>query len=445
MWRGGGADGPRSPEHADADVVDGGARLVAQLLRFRGVADAEAAAFLAPTLADGLRSPRVVAGLTVAATVLAETVPQRREIFVEVAGGVDGIAAAAILVGGLRAFGAIAWAGATQAAAGGLSVSSGTMLESGNPRAARIVLCDGGTAVVADPTGAEVTVCFADLSRSGVAFYLLAGVRMVLGQRGDTIRHDLRGYLDLVALGTIAAGTKLRDENRVFVACGLRQMDRAPRAGLQAVKSCALVERTSVQEMVRRIIPRLWSHGDEYTRLLELLTTESAERAEVLAAEMEVRYAERRVRGEWTHPSQEGEAGEQTDGELIIDAELSLAHITPRLVATLTRLAPHGPGNPAPSFLVRGAEIVSARIVGNASRPHLRVRLKQDGRTMTGLGFELGRSPVHAGMHVDVVCRPGMTVWHGVERLRLEIRAIRPSELQSSYQIPENMNEYGVP
>ena len=55
---------------------------------------------------------------------------------------------------------------------------------------------------------------------------------MELRARGHVTLPDLRRYLDLVALGTVADVVPLREENRVLVAYGLRELDRTTRPGL---------------------------------------------------------------------------------------------------------------------------------------------------------------------------------------------------------------------
>lgn len=74
--------------------------------------------------------------------------------------------------------------------------------------------------------------------------------------------------------------------------------------------------------------------------------------------------------------------------EIKIDAEISLAEITPRLVRLLNEFAPFGPGNMRPVFLARNLELAGApRIVG---KNHLRFKVKQNGGVIDAIGFNLG-------------------------------------------------------
>jgi single-stranded-DNA-specific exonuclease len=76
-----------------------------------------------------------------------------------------------------------------------------------------------------------------------------------------------------------------------------------------------------------------------------------------------------------------------TEPLLALDAEVALSSLTQALAEALVALEPHGPGNPEPVFLARDVRVVSARSVGDPSRPHLRLRLSQDGRTVPAIAF----------------------------------------------------------
>jgi len=80
---------------------------------------------------------------------------------------------------------------------------------------------------------------FKGMCSAGVAFYLCAGLRTRLSQRGRTGLPDPRAWLDLVALATVCDMMPLVDENRVLVTAGLRLMSRALRPGLAALLAAA--------------------------------------------------------------------------------------------------------------------------------------------------------------------------------------------------------------
>lgn len=73
---------------------------------------------------------------------------------------------------------------------------------------------------------------FPDLSGVGVA-YKLAEAVLSEAESPEAIAPE--SLLDLVALGTVADVVPLRDENRYFVVEGIRQMNREPRPGMEAL------------------------------------------------------------------------------------------------------------------------------------------------------------------------------------------------------------------
>jgi len=83
-------------------------------------------------------------------------------------------------------------------------------------------------------------------------------------------------------------------------------------------------------------------------------------------------------------------------------------------------------------------------VVGEPARPHLRVRLRQGGRTLPAIGFGMGTLPVRAGQRVDVVFTPRRERWQGAERLELEILSLRGSDPDGGGQGPEIVQKSSV-
>ena len=72
---------------------------------------------------------------------------------------------------------------------------------------------------------------------------------------------------------------------------------------------------------------------------------------------------------------------------LRLDAELPFAEINPRTMEQLARLAPHGIGNPQPSFSTRGVEVAAPpRIL---KEKHIKLQLRHDGVTMSAVGWSM--------------------------------------------------------
>jgi single-stranded-DNA-specific exonuclease len=138
-----------------------------------------------------------------------------------------------------------------------------------------------------------------DLTGVGVAFKLAHAITNALLERGkiSATDIDLKSYLDLVALGTIADMGALRGENRILVRYGLKQLQLLSRVGLEklfAVSALAPDELTPV-DIASKIAPRLNSLGRvaEPIKGVKLLLIRDSEEAERLAAELDLSNLER--------------------------------------------------------------------------------------------------------------------------------------------------------
>src|SRR5262249_59947260 len=80
-----------------------------------------------------------------------------------------------------------------------------------------------------NPHRPDSTYPFRGLASVGLSFFVAAALRTALRERrwfGPRPEPDVRDLLDLVAVGTIADLAPLRDENRLLVAAGLRELTR---------------------------------------------------------------------------------------------------------------------------------------------------------------------------------------------------------------------------
>jgi single-stranded-DNA-specific exonuclease len=103
-----------------------------------------------------------------------------------------------------------------------------------------------------------------DLAGVGVAFFLLVALRKRLREEGwfsDRPEPDLRHYLDLVALGTIADLVPLQGINRTLTRHGLKLLDQGRRAGVRALKQVAGVKTVSSGVVGFQLAPRLNAAG----------------------------------------------------------------------------------------------------------------------------------------------------------------------------------------
>jgi single-stranded-DNA-specific exonuclease len=129
----------------------------------------------------------------------------------------------------------------------------------------------------------------AELCATGVAYKLAAAL---LGEQ------HVEPELDLVALATVADLVPLRGENRALVRAGLAVARRAGRPGLRALCAAAGVQPVRLDEgdLAFRIGPRINAAGRLYRADagVELMLTESDERAAAIAAELDGANRERR-------------------------------------------------------------------------------------------------------------------------------------------------------
>lgn len=138
-----------------------------------------------------------------------------------------------------------------------------------------------------------------DLTGVGVAFKLAHGITNQLVAEGKITpkKIDLKRYLDLVALGTIADMGALVGENRLLVRYGLRQLRKTKRIGLSKLVSVCDVDLNDVSTFIvaSKIAPRLNSLGriDDPKKGVQLLLVRNVATAEKLAIELDLNNIER--------------------------------------------------------------------------------------------------------------------------------------------------------
>ncbi len=138
-----------------------------------------------------------------------------------------------------------------------------------------------------------------NLTGVGVAFKLAHAITNALISNGSIspTKIDLKRYLDLVALGTIADMGSLLGENRILVRYGLRQLRKTKRIGLAklfTVCDLKLGEITPV-DIASKVAPRLNSLGRiaDPRKGVELLLIRDPVAAELLAKELDLNNIER--------------------------------------------------------------------------------------------------------------------------------------------------------
>ncbi|MDX1778055.1 MAG: single-stranded-DNA-specific exonuclease RecJ, partial [Thermodesulfobacteriota bacterium] len=153
---------------------------------------------------------------------------------------------------------------------------------------------------VLNPKRPDCTFPFKGLAGVGVAFNLLMGLRKTLRDQGffnGTTPPNLKQYLDLVALGTIADMVPLVDENRILVKYGLHELTHGNRIGIKALKEvCGILASSITSYLVAfRLAPRINAPGrlSQAVKSVELLTTDDYTVAQELALSLEKENSQR--------------------------------------------------------------------------------------------------------------------------------------------------------
>ncbi|MBI4774753.1 MAG: single-stranded-DNA-specific exonuclease RecJ [Deltaproteobacteria bacterium] len=154
---------------------------------------------------------------------------------------------------------------------------------------------------VIDPKQAQCPYPEAGLSGAGVALNLVVALRAAIR---DELPHNaasntnLKSYLDLVALGTVADIVPLTGQNRILVKAGLSLLSQSVRPGIRALKQVSEINDgpLSTWDIAFRLAPRLNAAGRMGTAsdAFDLLVTDSAEEALALASRLENQNRQRK-------------------------------------------------------------------------------------------------------------------------------------------------------
>lgn len=297
-----------------------------ELLARRGHVDVEAARrFLNPRLAD-LTAPDAMADRSLAADRLARAIRAGEQIAVFGDYDCDGMTSAAIMTEVIEALGGRAMTFIASRFEGGYGVSTAAVDKILASGARLLVTCDCGSSdhvslervrsagldcVVIDhhlvpdvalpvlaflnPHRPECGFPYKGLASCGLALSVGAALRTALGRE-----LDLRRWLDLVAIGTIADVAPLDGDNRALVRAGLKVLAEARRPGIRALFDLAKLDAQApitAEDVAFRIAPRLNAPGrlGSPDSAVKLLLSKSAEEAQALAAEIEHSTTERRL------------------------------------------------------------------------------------------------------------------------------------------------------
>jgi single-stranded-DNA-specific exonuclease len=308
--------------------------LLARILASRGLTDAGGArSYLSSSLRTDLPSPFVMADMEPALERIVGAIKNREQIGIWGDYDVDGTTGASVLVSFLREIGVAPLYHVPHRIEEGYGLNFDGLMELKERGVALVITVDCGISnanevAAARKVGLDIVIVdhhqppeqlpaaaavinphrkdcgFPDkgLCAAGLAFYLVIGLRARLREAGwfeKSTDPDIRRYLDIVTLGTIADMVPLKGVNRTLIKRGLAELAISSRPGVVALKQVSGISAGAVSagQVGFRLGPRINAAGrvDSGAKVVELLTTDSSEIAQRIAHELEEHNQERRA------------------------------------------------------------------------------------------------------------------------------------------------------
>lgn len=393
--------------------------LVGRVLAGRGVAPEAAELFLKPTLRDQLPDPSHLLDLDNAVARLETAIRGRETVAVFGDYDVDGATSAALLQRFFRAIGQdltvyipdrlsegygpngpalqrLRDAGASLVVTLDCGTTAFEALETAAAAGLQVLVVDHHAAdsrlpraqAVVNPNRLDETSPHGHLAAIGVTFLLVVGLNRTLRQSGwygeaGRREPDLRGWLDLVALGTVCDVVPLTGANRALVAQGLKVLAERRNVGLAALADVAGIdERPGAFHCGYVLGPRVNAGGrvGEASLGARLLATEDKVEGRQIAEQLDRFNAERRdienqvldqaLAQVERQPAQDRRglivaAGEGWHAGVIgiVASRLKERYNLPALVIALDQGVGKGSGRSVPGVDL-GAQVIAARQAG---------------------------------------------------------------------------------
>jgi single-stranded-DNA-specific exonuclease len=271
--------------------------LQAQLLINRGISDRESVrSFMRPQLAD-MSDPMMMKGMDEAIATILKSIENKEKITIYGDYDADGLTATALLSNFLssidipvscyipnrlkegyglnrKAIEKIASSGTGLIITVDCGISNGEEIAFARSLNLKVVVTDHhqisigfhANCPVINPHQGGCLFPFKDLAGVGVAFFLAVAIRASLRERGwfkSKPEPDLKEYLDLVALGTVADRVPLLGQNRMLVNSGINIMAKSRWPGINAMKEVADIGASEItaDDLAFRLAPRLNAPG----------------------------------------------------------------------------------------------------------------------------------------------------------------------------------------
>ncbi|MGD8229572.1 MAG: single-stranded-DNA-specific exonuclease RecJ [Desulfobacteraceae bacterium] len=305
--------------------------LEAQLLINRGITDKSSAiSFLTPRLSS-LSDPMLLKDMDMGIEMIVSAIENQENIIIYGDYDADGITATALLVNFFSSLGVRVSYYVPHRLAEGYSLNPEAVEKMARNGVGLIITVDCGTTnrkeiemarergmkiVVTDhhqipkdfepicpvinPHREDSSFPFQGLAGVGLAFFLAVAVRSAFrgqGWFGDRAEPDLKHYLDLVALGTVADMVPLLEQNRILVKWGIERIKASRWPGINAIQEFAVVNGSEVTpyDIAFKFAPRLNAPGRMGSAKIgvEVLTTADLAYARDLAGQLNALNSER--------------------------------------------------------------------------------------------------------------------------------------------------------
>ena len=308
--------------------------LIARILTLRGFTDTDVTrCYLSSSLRSDLPSPFEMADMNAAVCRIVDAVRKQEQIGIWGDYDVDGTTGASVLVSFLREIGAqpiyhvphrieegyglnieglkrLHERGARLVVTIDCGISNAKEVAAANAFGLDLIIVDHHqppdelppAVAVVNPHRKDCVFPDKGMCAAGLAFYLVIGLRAKLRETGwfkNDAAPDIRHFLDIVTLGTIADMVPLKGVNRTLIKRGLAELGASTRPGVVALKRVAGIADGDVSagQVGFRLGPRINAAGrvDYGIKVVELLTTDSNETAQRIAQELEEHNLERRA------------------------------------------------------------------------------------------------------------------------------------------------------
>ena len=299
--------------------------VLCRLLVARGYQDPDRAKRHLRLSLNNLEDPKKLAGIAHAAQRLKDAIVKKERILVHGDYDVDGIVSTALLTRWIRKLGGDCIPFVPDRLKDGYDFGAAGLRQALTSKAKLIVTVDSGIrahVAVSEAKDSGIDVVITDhhtpgdslpdaisvvnpnrsdceygnkaLCGAGVVYRLCE----VLAAEFDIPSEDLRVYLDLVALATIADVVPLTKENRTFVRFGMAILNQSENCGLRALINRVNKDGATVTagHLAFQVAPRINAAGrmGEAKNALRLLMTDNMESAKILSLELESENSRRR-------------------------------------------------------------------------------------------------------------------------------------------------------